>query len=47
LEHRVGDQRIIRSIRKWLKTGVLEDGVVSVSASGTGQGAVISPFLAN
>src|SRR3989441_3628517 len=47
VEHRVGDPRIIRLIRKWLKAGVLEDGVVSVSARGTGQGAVISPLLAN
>jgi RNA-directed DNA polymerase len=47
LEHRVGDQRIIRLIRKWLRAGVREDGVVSVSAMGTAQGAVISPLLAN
>jgi group II intron reverse transcriptase/maturase len=47
VEHRIGDGRIIRLIRKWLKAGVLEDGVVSVSDRGTGQGAVISPLLAN
>jgi group II intron reverse transcriptase/maturase len=47
VEHRVGDLRVIRLIRKWLKAGVLEDGVVSVSDRGTGQGAVISPLLAN
>jgi RNA-directed DNA polymerase len=47
VEHRIGDQRIIRLIRKWLKAGVLEDGVVTVSDRGTGQGAVISPLLAN
>jgi len=47
VEHRVGDPRIIRLIRKWLKAGVLEDGVVTVSEKGTGQGAVISPLLAN
>jgi group II intron reverse transcriptase/maturase len=47
LEHRIGDRRIIRLIQKWLKAGVLEDGVVSVSETGTGQGAVISPLLAN
>jgi len=47
VEHRVGDQRIIRLIRKWLKAGILEDGVVTVSERGTGQGAVISPLLAN
>jgi RNA-directed DNA polymerase len=47
LEHRIGDQRIIRLIQKWLKAGVLEDGAVTVSEVGTGQGSVISPLLAN
>ncbi len=36
VEHRIGDRRIIRLIRKWLKAGILEDGVVSVSERGTG-----------
>src|SRR6202166_2958615 len=39
--------RAIRLIQKWLKAGVLEDGVVTVSEKGTGQGSVISPLLAN
>lgn len=47
LEHRIGDKRIIRLIRKWLTAGVLEDGVVTISETGTGQGSVISPLLAN
>ena len=47
LEHRVGDKRIIRLVRKWLKAGVLEDGEWSVSEEGTPQGAVVSPLLAN
>ena len=47
VEHRVGDRRIIRLLQKWLKAGVLEDGIVTVSESGTGQGSVISPLLAN
>jgi len=47
VEHRIGDPRIIRLIRKWLKTGVMENGIVTVSEKGTGQGAVISPLLAN
>jgi group II intron reverse transcriptase/maturase len=47
LEHRIGDRRIIRLIQKWLKAGILEDGVATVSTKGTGQGAVISPSLAN
>jgi RNA-directed DNA polymerase len=47
LEHRIGDRRIIRLIQKWLKVGVLEDGIVTPSEQGTGQGSVISPLLAN
>ncbi len=47
VEHRVGDPRIIRLIQKWLKAGVLEDGVVTDSDRGTGQGSAISPLLGN
>ena len=47
LKHRIGDPRIIRLIQKWLKAGVLEDGVVMASERGTGQGSVASPLLAN
>jgi RNA-directed DNA polymerase len=47
VDHRIGDRRIIRLIQKWLKAGVLEDGIVTVSDTGTAQGAVISPLLAN
>jgi len=47
VEHRIGDRRIVRLIQKWLKVGVLEDGIVTVSDRGTAQGAVISPLLAN
>jgi RNA-directed DNA polymerase len=47
VEHRVGDNRIIRLIQKWLKAGVLEEGAVTISDTGTGQGSVISPLLAN
>ena len=47
LNHRIGDPRIIRLIQKWLKAGILEDEVVTVSAKGTGQGSVASPLLAN
>ena len=38
---------MLRLIQKWLKAGVLEDGVLTVSDRGTGQGSVISPLLAN
>jgi RNA-directed DNA polymerase len=47
LNHRIGDPRINRLIQKWLKAGVLEDGVVTRSEVGTGQGSVVSPLLAN
>jgi RNA-directed DNA polymerase len=47
LEYRIGDPRMIRLISKWLKAGVMEDGVVTPTEEGTPQGAVISPLLAN
>lgn len=47
LEHRIGDQRVIRLIRKWLKAGVMEDGAITPTEAGTPQGAVASPLLAN
>src|SRR5947199_4317966 len=47
LEDRIGDKRIIRLVQKWLRAGVLEDGVVTIEEKGTGQGSVISPLLAN
>jgi RNA-directed DNA polymerase len=47
VEHRIGDRRVVRLIRKWLKAGVMEDGQVMATEAGTPQGAVISPLLAN
>ena len=47
LEHRIADKRILRLIRKWLKAGVIEDGIWSESDEGTPQGASASPLLAN
>jgi RNA-directed DNA polymerase len=47
LKHRIGDERILRLIRKWLKAGVLEEGIVMESEAGTPQGATASPLLAN
>jgi group II intron reverse transcriptase/maturase len=47
VEHRIGDKRIIRLIRQWLRAGILEDGTVTVSDRGTEQGSVASPLLAN
>ena len=47
VKHRIGDPRMIRLIQKWLRAGILENGVVTVSDKGTGQGSVVSPLLAN
>jgi len=47
LERRIGDKRILRLIRKWLKTGYIENGKRIRQETGTPQGAVISPLLAN
>ena len=48
LEERIADRSLIRIIVKWLKAGVLEtDGSVVHPATGTPQGGVISPILAN
>lgn len=47
LEHRIGDKRILRLIKKWLTAGISEEGEWSETTEGTPQGAVISPLLAN
>jgi RNA-directed DNA polymerase len=47
LEHRIGDRRMLRLISKWLKAGVMEEGLVTATQTGTPQGAVVSPTLAN
>ena len=47
LKHRINDLRMIRLIQKWLKAGILEDGIVTINETGTGQGSVVSPLLAN
>ena len=47
LDQRVRDGVIRRLIGKWLKAGVMEEGNVSYPDSGTPQGGVISPLLAN
>jgi group II intron reverse transcriptase/maturase len=48
LERRIADRSLIRLIVKWLKAGVLEEGSEVIHpATGTPQGGVISPILAN
>jgi RNA-directed DNA polymerase len=47
IEKRVRDRSVLRLIRKWIQVGVIEDGRLLVSETGTGQGQTISPLLAN
>jgi hypothetical protein len=47
LEHRIADGRMLRLIRKWLKAGVIENGIRSDTVEGTAQGASASPLLSN
>jgi RNA-directed DNA polymerase len=48
LEQRINDGAIIRLIRKWLRAGILEeDGRIEHPESGTPQGGIVSPVLAN
>ena len=47
IRQRVQDGVLLRLIGKWLNAGVMEEGVLSYPASGTPQGGVVSPLLAN
>ncbi len=47
VEHRIGDPRVVRHIKKWLHAGVLEEGVWRATDEGTPQGGSISPLLGN
>jgi group II intron reverse transcriptase/maturase len=47
LEHRIGDKRVLRLIRKWLRAGISEEGHWSKTTVGAPQGSVISPLLSN
>jgi RNA-directed DNA polymerase len=47
LQQRIGDGAILRLINKWLKAGVMEAGQLHYPETGTPQGGVISPMLAN
>ena len=47
VERRVSDASILRLIGKWINVGVVDDGRLLTSETGTGQGQIISPLLAN
>lgn len=47
IEHRIGDSNLLRLIRRFLKAGVMDEGVFSASEQGTPQGNLVSPVLSN
>ena len=47
IKKRVNDGSVLRLIQKWIKVGVIDEGKLLVSETGTGQGQPISPLLAN
>lgn len=47
MEKRISDRRTLKLFRQWLKAGVLDEGTVTETVTGTPQGGVVSPLLAN
>jgi RNA-directed DNA polymerase len=47
IEKRISDGSVLQLIRKWIQIGVIDEGRLLVSETGTGQGQTISPLLAN
>jgi RNA-directed DNA polymerase len=47
VEERVVDRHVLKLLRAMLRAGVMEDGTIRRTASGTPQGGVVSPLLAN
>ncbi|MDJ0892558.1 MAG: group II intron reverse transcriptase/maturase [Gammaproteobacteria bacterium] len=47
LEHRIADPKLLRIVQRFLKAGIMEDGVFTASEEGTPQGGLVSPVLSN
>ena len=47
IKRRISDRRVLKLFRQWLKAGVIEDGKYSPTETGSPQGGVISPLMAN
>jgi group II intron reverse transcriptase/maturase len=47
VKRRVRDPRLLRLIRRWLRVGVMHEGILEETLVGSPQGAVISPLLSN
>jgi group II intron reverse transcriptase/maturase len=47
LRHRIGDDRLLRLIRRMLIAGIMEDGLVHANEEGAPQGSIVSPILSN
>jgi RNA-directed DNA polymerase len=47
IEHRIGDQRVLRHMQKWRQAGVLEEGQWHAQEEGTPQGGSVSPLAAH
>jgi RNA-directed DNA polymerase len=47
LSKRIGDKRVLKVIRRYLQSGIMEGGLISQRIKGTPQGSPLSPLLSN